>query len=597
MSSNHPANPAVAETVEPLAGAAPQAMGAEVGGPATGAAIERLNEAVSALRTMAIQPLLNRALAALRADDAQGAAELAIKALQQDERQGLGWYILAVAREKINDFRSSIQCFEKALELLPDQVEIANDIGRLAFRLGEKTLAVKLFAHYCAAVPGSAQGANNLACALRDLHDYEGAVRALQAAIAANPEDSMLWNTLGTVLGDQGLPEKSLVFFEEALRLTPQFAKARYNLGNTRLDLGDPVGALADCDAAIRISADPADLAMMHLARSSILLCQGRVAEGWAEYESRLDPASAMTVRFAVERGLWTPDQDLKGRRLLLMGEQGLGDEVLFGNLIPDLIAELGDEAYLSLVLETRLVPLFQRSFPRAHVSAHATAKIDGHTYRSAPAADWSQVDLWAPMASLLRRFRPTIESFPTEPGFLTPDPQRVAHWRAWLDTLPGPRVGLLWKSLKLDGARLKQFSPFEQWAPVLATPGVSFVNLQYGDCQDELAQAREALGVTIWQPPGIDLKQDLDDLAALCAAMDLIIGPSNATTNIAGACAAPIWLISPPSAWPRLGADRYAWYPTTRLFIAKGFNRWAELMPEVAEALAAFAAGCEGAN
>jgi len=101
----------------------------------------------------------------------------------------------------------------------------------------------------------------------------------------------------------------------------------------------------------------------------------------------------------------------------------------------------------------------------------------------------------------------------------------------------------------------------------VLRTEGVTFVNLQYGDCQQELNAAREGLALDVWNPPAIDLKDDLDDLAALVCALDLTIGPANATTNLAGACGAPLWLISTPAAWPRLGRADYPWYPQARVF------------------------------
>lgn len=192
-------------------------------------------------------------------------------------------------------------------------------------------------------------------------------------------------------------------------------------------------------------------------------------------------------------------------------------------------------------------------------------------------------------MGSLLRRFRPNIESFPDRPSFLIADPQRVARWRETLRAAPpGPKIGLLWKSLKLDGARLRYFSPFDQWGAVLATPGAVFVNLQYGDSGAETAQAARELGVQLWRPPGIDLKDDLDDLAALTLALDLVIGPANATTNIAGACGAPVWLISTPGAWPKLGTERYPWYPAVRVFNPPAFNDWAPVMEQVARELAA---------
>lgn len=147
--------------------------------------------------------------------------------------------------------------------------------------------------------------------------------------------------------------------------------------------------------------------------------------------------------------------------------------------------------------------------------------------------------------------------------------------------------MGLLWKSNIINGGRHRFFSPFEQWAPVLRAPGATMVNLQYGDCAAELEQARRDFGVEIWNPPGIDLKQDLDDVAALCGALDLVIGFSNATLNIAAACGAPTWLITAPAAWTRLGTDRYPWYPQVRSFVPPAFGDWAPVMAEVADELA----------
>ena len=116
--------------------------------------------------------------------------------------------------------------------------------------------------------------------------------------------------------------------------------------------------------------------------------------------------------------------------------------------------------------------------------------------------------------------------------------------------------------------------------------PGVTFVNLQYGDCSAELEAARRDLGVEIWNPPGIDLKQDLDDVAALCRAMDLVMGPSNATSCLAGAGGAPLWLLSTPGAWPMLGTARYPWYPQARVFLPPTLGQWEPAMTAMAEAL-----------
>ena len=573
---------------------APVAARAGISGGATGeagsrAALARLNAAVGELKALAVRPHLHRAIAALRAEQPKTAAEAALQALQHDERNGHAWYLLAISRDKVGDFSASLKCYEAALKLLPDQLEVANDLGRLAYRMGMKSIAERLFTRYLERYPDSVDGANNLACAVRDQNRYAEAIGILQPVIAANQGNALLWNTLGTVLSEQGEFATAITFFDEALRCDPTLFRARYNRGNAKVPLGDIDSALEDCEAAMSVVQSPDETAMMQLARSTMLLNQGRIAEGWDEYEARLDPHFADVTHFMIRRPLWTPGTDLKGKSFLLMGEQGLGDEVLFGNMLPDILEAIGPEGQLHLAVEKRLVPLFQRSFPAAIVGAHATYRVDTKTVRGAPfIKDQEVIDLWAPLASPLRVFRRDLASYPDRRAFLKADPKRVRHWRKVLGKAPvGPKIGLLWKSLKLEGARLRYFSPFEQWATVLATPGAVFVNLQYGDCSEEIAEAKARLGVEVWSPPGIDLKADLDDVAALCCAMDLIIGPANATSNIAAACGAPVWLISTPGAWPKLGTDRYPWYPSVRVFNPPAFNQWEAVMRDVADALA----------
>lgn len=570
--------------------AKPRLASGAIGESGSAEVLARLNKAVAELKAMSVEPLLHRAIEALQREDHEEGGKWALKALEQDERCGYGWYLLAIAREKAGDFASSVKCYESALELLPDHGELANHMGRLAYRLGMKEVAEKLFLHFLARYPGHHEGANNYACAVRDQGRFEEAIEVLRPAILANPDHAMLWNTMGTVLAEQGEFDTALTFFGEALRLDPDFPKARYNRGNARLALGDAAGALEDCEAALPGAVAGSDRAMMLLARSTILMNLGRIAESWDGYEARLDPDFADVTGYSVtDVPRWTPDSQIAGKRLLVFGEQGLGDEVLFANLLSDVIEALGPEGRMHLAVEPRLVELFQRSFPQAEVSAHGTYNYRGRTVRAAPAlGDHPQVDLWTPMGSLLRRFRRELADFPDRPSFLKADPARIAHWREVLATRApkGPKIGLLWKSIKLDGARLRYYSPFEHWAPVLATPGCVFVNLQYGDCAAEIAEAVERLGVEIWQPPGIDLKMELDEVAALCSALDLVIGPANATSNIAAACGTPLWLISTPAAWPRLGTDRYPWYPQARVFLPPAFNQWPQVMAEVAAAL-----------
>ncbi|HLY81269.1 MAG TPA: tetratricopeptide repeat protein [Caulobacteraceae bacterium] len=589
MSAKSTAKSSVSAAAMGFADAASPAQADEMGDAASPAALTKLEGALDELKALAIVPMLRRAIDAVRENDGKTGTDWALKALNQDPQSGMAWYVLAVAREKVGDFVSSLQAYESALALMPNHADIANDLGRLAFRMGMKDVAEQLFRRYLEAHPDDYGTLNNLISCVRDLGRSAEAIDLLKLAIKQRPDDPHLWNTLGTVLSEQGEQATAIIFFDEALRLDPGHPHARYNRGSAHLEMHDAQTALADCEAAIAVARSEDDRLMMQLARSTIKIGLGRIGEGWDDYEARLAPLFTGATIFLVDRPIWTPETSLEGKTLLVMGEQGLGDEVLFANMLPDVIEALGPRGKLVLALEERLVGLFQRSFPTAEVVPHVTFAQHGRNHRAAPAlGDMSRFDLWAPMASLLRRFRRRLEDFPARERFLIPDANRVAHWRAVLQTAPaGRKVGILWKSMRVEFARSRYYSPFQLWSPVLRAPGTTMINLQYGDCDAEIEWARRELGVEIWTPPGIDLKNDLDDIGALACALDLTLGFANATSNIGAACGAATWIVSVPGAWTRLGTDRMPWYPQARIFTPPSLNQWEETMAGVATALA----------
>ncbi|MGZ9113407.1 MAG: tetratricopeptide repeat protein [Brevundimonas sp.] len=531
---------------------------------------------------------LKAALMAIRAGDFALGARRALDALQIDETSGLAWHVLAICREKSGDFGQALLAYEAALKLLPNETDVAHDLGRLAQQMGHLDIAEKLLTKYLTADPGHVEATNNLACVQRDQKRYGDAVETLRALLTVEPESPVLWNTLGTVLSDQGDMTTALTFFEEALRHDPAFFKARYNRANVRLPLGDAPGALEDLDAALPGAESPYERAMMMMARAMLLMTLGRIPEGFEAYEVRLDPHLPEAMRVAVEAPRWDPkSQDVRGKRLLIVGEQGIADEMVFGACIGDAIEAVGPDGKVFVAVEPRLMGMFQRAYPDAVFGAHRAVKLEGRITRYVPFVEELEdgVDLWIPMASLLAVYRPSIDRFPDRRGYLKADPDKVAHWRTELEKLgPGLKVGLHWKSLVLTGSRARYFSSFERWRPVLETPGAVMVNLQCGDVADDLAAA-EAAGVSIWTPP-INLKDDLEDVAALSVALDVVIGPGIAGTNLAAAVGGMAWMITAPDDWHYLATDKYPFYPHLRFFPRDGFDAWENTIDRVRGAL-----------
>jgi hypothetical protein len=250
----------------------------------------------------------------------------------------------------------------------------------------------------------------------------------------------------------------------------------------------------------------------------------------------------------------------VEGLKLLLVGEQGLGDEFMFANILPDIARDLGPDGKLQIAVDPRLVPLFRRSFPDADVGTYDDRTLiddnGNKAIRLIPfASNGNEPDMWAPMGSALQAYRKRLSDFPRKP-FLMPDPVRVAAFRETLASLPGKKVGVCWRSMMLEAKRAKYFSPIEGWAPLLKTQGVSFVNLQYGDCAEELARAREEHGIAIHRIEGLDLRDDIDGTAALCAALDLVVSAPTAAAATAASVGAKVWFLAAGRTWPQLGTD-----------------------------------------
>ncbi len=491
----------------------------------------------------------------------------------------------ALALEQAGDIPAALSAYERALAATPDDAELLADLGRLAGRMVQHQLAEAFYARLLLRQPDRLEAVDGLTRALRDQHRYADAIEIVRPAIQAHPQDGRLWNTLGTVLQQQGESRLALTFFEEAARLAPDLAVALFNRGGARMDLGELDKARADFDAALPLAGEPHERAMIAFSRATVRLTQGDLETGWPLYEARLAPELPGAAVFDTPGARWTPDTPLEGRRLLVVAEQGLGDEMMFAGLLPEVIEALGPDGVLSLAVEPRLTTLFQRSFPQARVSAHATRREGSTATRTVP--DTGEIELWTPLGSLLQRFRPTIDRFPRRP-YLVPDLVRTAHWKRVLEAdASGARyVGLTWRSGKLSGERRRQYPALDDWAAVLRTPGVHFVNLQYGTEPEELETLERLADAPILTLPGIDLKADLDDLAALTSALDLVIAIPNATAALSAACGVETWFVDAPAAWPRLGTDRLPWYANVRSFTAEAFGAFGPALMRVAEGL-----------
>ncbi len=533
-----------------------------------------------------VSPVPRKLMIAASSDLAAGDFQAAERKAMAAAPHGgpLALRLLGFVYERSGALPKAFTAFQAAHRLAPADVDGVRDLARLARRLGQPDMAAELLLRVRAAAPGDLADAQDLACALRDLDRFDDALKVVREAMGLAPEDPNLWSLLGSIATQRGDDEDAQVFHDEAARLGPREVPVLANAAIARLDVGDAAGALAACDAALAAAPTAPQAASVRMTRAFAQLCLGDLAGGWADYAARLALERRESMAFDIPGERWTPTRPLRGLSLLLVGEQGLGDEVLFGSMLPDLLTALGPAGRLTLAVEPRLVSLFARAFPGVRVVAHVGTSLAGRVTRGVPDAG-DEHDAWAPMGALLPLLRPTTDRFAPR-AFLSPDPDRLAHWQEWLASLgPGRKVGFMWRSRLMGGLRNRRFAPFEAWTPVLRAPGAVFVNLQYGEPGPELARAA-AQGLEIHEPPGLDLMQDLEGVTALTCALDMMIGPMTATSNLAAACGVETWILASNPLWPLLGTGGCPWYPNVRAFAPEGADDWGPRLEEVAGAL-----------
>jgi tetratricopeptide (TPR) repeat protein len=552
------------------------------------ARLEALEEELDAARARRkSNGLVRRAIKAWRRGDIVRAGQLALEATGEDETNSKAYHVLAMALERMGHLHKALVTYERAHILDPNDPDLLLNLGLTAWNLKMVDAAARMFNLFIAACPDSPLGYNNLGTVQCDQGRATIAIETLRAAIYRMPQQAMLWNSLATVLAEDGRAEESLVFYEEAIRLEPDFARPWHNLGFAYAHLGRMADSLAAYDKALSLAVDPTEIIEANHSRAICLIGMGRLEEGFQEYEVRHNPRFRAFVQTVVNAPRWQ-GEPLAGKRVLAVAEQGLGDEFMFANILPDLARAVGETGRLQIAVDPRLVPLFARSFPQAQVGSYDDRRlIDKDGSRELRLVPWAgEPDYQVPMGSALTLLRKDICDFPHE-AFLKPDPERAAAFRAQLDALGrGPKIGICWRSMMLAAKRHKYYSALDMWGPILKVPGVHFVNVQYGDVDEELARAIAQHGVPIHRIEGLDLKDDIDGAAALSSALDLVISAPTAAAAVAASVGTEVWFLTAGRTWPQLGTDEFPWYRDTRVFSPEKFADWSALIGQVAMAL-----------
>ena len=507
----------------------------------------------------------------------------------------------------MNRHADALASYDRALALKPRRADVQYNRGNALMALGRHAEALTSYDRALALNPSDPLTLYNRATALAELNRPEEALAAYDKILALTPKHPDALINRGKALKNLNRNEEALACFDQALKLRPDEVLAVVNRGLALFALDRPEEALAAYDHALALIPDDIDLlinrgvayfrlnrheealacydrvfalapedADAHWNASLARLVTGDFARGWKDYEWRWQSADFPAKPRDFPQPHWNGEY-VKGT-LLAWGEQGLGDEILYGSMIPDLA---GHADAVLLEVDPRLVQLFARSFPDVRVIGRGERIPENITVQSS-------------LASLGQYLRPGLEAFPwREHGYLSADAERTADLRQRLSPNGETVVGLSWVSKnpatgKFKTARLSDFEP------VLRLPGCRLIDLQYGDTRTEREAVQQAIGLTIERLDDIDNTNDLDGLAALIAACDLVVTVSNTTAHLAGALGKPTWVFVPNLQgriwyWFKDQTDS-PWYPQVHIKRQERGQSWAEVIASAAGEISAFA-------
>lgn len=529
----------------------------------------------------------------LDADDPDGAILACGKAIELDMSRIDARITLALSLIKASHYQEAEQILQDALLLAPNNSEVLGTYANLLHGLGRYGEARILLDRAIAEYPEVANLHSLRGQVLMRMSKFEEALESLDQAVALDPEPSRFAAARADCLLELDRADEAKALLQGVLRSQPDNAPAMCSLGRIHIESGDLDAAEQWLERALAIDPNRVQhwnnlgilrkrqfrhaeaLEALEEAgrrfplspgtlynKSFALLGVGQLAEGWDHYEVGVH-ANLRNGWRSTFKPIWN-GEPLAGKRLGIIAEQGIGDQVMFLSCLEDFAKGPGAEAELSLEVHPKIRSLVARSYPHIEVCGaertpekNAIDDFEGH------------LDYVLYLGSLPAFVRRDHADFRSNGGFLQADSRRVDYWRERFASLgPEPMVGLCWRSMLQSMVRNHWYTALEDLAPIFTLPAMRFVSLQYGDARAELAEAERCWpGRILSLEDEVDLTNDLDEVAAVNTALTAVVAPNTTCSVISASVGCPTYEFAVGPAWHKLGTDRVPFFPTQKVF------------------------------
>ncbi len=454
---------------------------------------------------------------------------------------------------------------QRAIDLRPSHAESAQELAKVLLKLERKDEAIDAYRHAISLRPDCAETLLSLGSLLQEAKQFDEAAMLLDKAVKLNPNEFNGWLTLGSALLGTRRHSESLSAFRRALAIQPGSTIGYCNMALALVNLGRIEEGIEACRKAIFI--EPG-LPEASFNMGAMLLTLGNFRDGWQGYNYRFAMSGESWLRDEAHAAPWT-GEPLADKSILILGEQGNGDQIQFARYAPAL-SDLG--ARVSYLAPERLHRLFRT--------------LGGSTTMLSEIPPDSRFDFQCPLMHVPGLFEKLGLPIPIETPYLAAEPERVAQWRSRIGD-HGFRIGIFWQGNQYDGNNVRSF-PLAALRPLAEIPDVRLISLQIDDGNEQLANFPSDMRV---EHLGADFdagEHGFIDAAAVIELLDLVVSCDTSMVHLAGALGRPVWIaLNEPCEWRwlRQRADTI-WYPTAKLFRQEASGDWDGVFLRMAEAL-----------
>ena len=474
---------------------------------------------------------------------------------------------LGIILKDLGKLKEAEILIRKAIEIKPDFADAYANLGTILYEYEELKEAELLQRKAIKINPDFANAHSNLGNILRDVGKLDEAERYTRKAIQIDPNSAYSHLNLGSILKDLDKLEEAEISTRKAIEIKPNYAEAHTNLGN----ILNYLGKLGEAEISHRkaIKLNPKSASANH-DLSYVLLKAKKFKEAWTQYEWRWQVKSRK-VRIGEKLDSEKPEWTRNNRgRVLLWPEQGIGDILLFSSLIPELVNEVDQ---LIVQVDKRLIPIFQRSFDHkiTYIDKNDTLAEENYDYQ-------------IPIGSLPKLFRNSKESFGNvQNKYLKADENKTSKYKNKIkDNKFTKTIGISWRSS--SKVNNKKSLSLEEFILGIYSPGICFVNLQYGDTKNEIINLKNKYGIHVYEIEEVDNYNDIDGLTAVINACDEVVSIENLTEFLAGGLGVKSWILLRDNCIWYNGTNELKsdWFPSLNFVRKRNNEKWDFVLEEV---------------